>query len=86
MQQLFLGFGVLGWSIAIIAGILFFFLPFYVAGIYHRAIKCQKELEKINQSIRIFETTNEDFTEEFAPNMGAKKPGIKKAPYKGRIK
>ena len=37
----------------IVAGaILLFFLPFYVAGIYNRVKKCQKELEKLNQTLR----------------------------------
>ena len=41
----------IGWFI--VAGvILLFFLPFYVAGIYNRVKKCQKELEKLNQTLK----------------------------------
>lgn len=55
MLEIILSLGALGTILSIIAAILFFFLPFYVAGIYYRVIKCQQELEKINQSIRVFE-------------------------------
>jgi len=40
----------------IVAGvILLFFLPFYVAGIYNRVKKCQKELEKLNYTLKSLE-------------------------------
>ncbi len=55
MLEIILSLGALGTILSIIAAILFFFLPFYVAGIYYRVIKCQQELEKINRSIRNFE-------------------------------
>jgi len=43
----------------VVAGaILLFFLPFYVAGIYNRVKKCQKELEKINQTLRSLEISS----------------------------
>jgi len=47
MLELILSLGAMGTILSIIAVVLIFFLPFYVAGIYHRVIKCQKELEKI---------------------------------------
>ena len=51
ITNLILGLGGLGVVIvAVIASILLFFLPFYVYGIYKRVIKCQKELEKLNES------------------------------------
>ena len=54
--DLILGLGVMGTLIAIFVGVMLsLFLPFYVAGIFYRVVKCQKELEKINQFIRNFE-------------------------------
>lgn len=61
MANFILGLGSLGAMIAIvIASILLFFLPFYVYGIYNRVIKCQKELEEINQSIRFLGSRNRE--------------------------
>ena len=54
--ELIFALGGLGTIIAIFVGVmLLLFLPFYVAGIYNRVVKCQKELEKINQFIGNFE-------------------------------
>ena len=60
MLEIILSLGALGTILSIIAAILFFFLPFYVAGIYYRVIKCQQELEKMNQSIKIFEIAKKE--------------------------
>ncbi len=62
IANLILGLGGLGTIIVIVlASILLFFLPFYVYGIYNRVIKCQKELEKLNESIRFLGSRKREF-------------------------
>ena len=41
----FAGFGVVGMFLVIYAGVLAFFLPFYVMGIYNQAKKTNKNLQ-----------------------------------------
>ena len=44
----FAGFGVAGMFLVIYAGVLAFFLPFYVMGIYNQAKKINKNLQKMS--------------------------------------
>ena len=44
-DTVFAGFGVAGMFLVIYAGVLAFFLPFYVMGIYNQAKKINKNLQ-----------------------------------------
>ena len=44
-RPFFSGFGVVGMFLVIYAGVLAFFLPFYVMGIYNQAKKINKNLQ-----------------------------------------
>ena len=46
-DSFFAGFGVAGMFLVIYAGILAFFLPFYVMGIYNQAKKINKNLKDL---------------------------------------
>ena len=46
-DPVFAGFGVAGMFLVVYAGILAFFLPFYVMGIYNQAKKINKNLKDL---------------------------------------
>jgi len=60
MPELIVGLSSLWLVLLVLAGVLLFFLPFYVAGIYNRVVKCQEELEKLNRSIGVLKNEKED--------------------------
>ena len=48
----FAGFGVAGMFLVIYAGVLAFFLPFYVMGIYNQSKEINNNLETMNKNLQ----------------------------------